>query len=72
MGDIFFTPISTIQAPRGSFALLGHVRRAPTPPAGIHPAWKRAAARHMAISLAPKAPGNLDMLSDAAVHSPHP
>ena len=68
MGDIFFAPISASQALRGSLALLGHVQRAPTPPAGILPAWKRAAARHMAIPLAPKAPGNLDMLSDTAVH----
>ena len=72
MGDIFFAPISAGQAPRGSLALLGHVRRAPTPPAGILPAWKRAAAWHMAITLAPEAPGNLDMLPDAAVHPPHP
>ena len=72
MGDIFFTPIGTREARRRSLALLGHVRRAPTPPAGVLPAWKRAAARHMAIPLAPEAPGNLDMLSDAAIHPPHP
>ena len=28
--------------------------------------------RHLAISLAPEAPGNLDMLADAAVYPPHP
>ena len=72
MGDIFFAPIRTCQAPRRSLALLGHVRRAPTPPAGVLAAWKRATARHMAINLAPEAPGNLDMLPDAAVYPPHP
>ena len=70
MGDIFFAPVSASQAPRGSLALLGHMSRAPTLPAGILPAWKRAAARHMAISLAPEAPGNLDMLSDAVIQLP--
>ena len=72
MGDIFFAPISACQAPRRSLALLSYVRRAPTPPAGVLPAWKCAAARYMAITLAPEAPGNLDMLPDAAVHPLHP
>ena len=72
MGDIFFAPISASQAPRGSLALLEHVRRTPTPPAGILPAWKGASAGHMAISLQSEVPGNLDMLSDAAVHPRHP
>ena len=46
---------------------------APFPlPVGILPAWKRTAARHMTISLASEAPGNLDILSDAAVLPPHP
>ena len=66
MGNIFFAPISTSLAPRRSLALLGHVRRTSAPPPGILPAWKRAAARHMATSLAPEAPGNLDMLAPAA------
>ena len=71
MGDIFLAPISTCYAPRQSLALLGHVRRTPTPPSGVLPAWKRADTRHMAMTLAPEAPGNLDMLPDAAVHTPH-
>ena len=72
MGDIFFDPISISQAPRRIIVLLGHVRRAPAPAAGTLSAWKRAAARHMAKSLGPEAPGYLDMLADAAVHPPHP
>ena len=36
--------------------------RVPTPPAGILPAWKRAAAQHKAIFLAPEAPGFVNML----------
>ena len=72
MGDVLFAPISTSQAPRRSLALLGHVRRDPATSAGVLPAWKRAAALHMAISLAPEAPGYLGMLADAAVQPPHP
>ena len=61
--------IDTSQAP--SLALLGDVRRAPTPQGGILSAWKRADTRYMAISLAPEAPGNSDILSDAAFPSPN-
>ena len=72
MGDIFSAPISTSQAPRGSLALLGHERRAPTPSACILLARKFAATRHMAISLAPNARGYLDMLADSTVYPPYP
>ena len=62
MSDIFFAPVSTSQVPKRILALLGHVPRAPAPPAGILPDK----------SLAPEAPGYFEMLADAAVHSPHP